>query len=138
MMLGTVSNSLTKGVTHVVTNNILTDKVIRAYESNIPVMKIEWIDAVWKSSQLSNDLEMDEKYVEFSCPIFYNLNICLSQIPADLKSALNEVIVSNGNSVCFFCIKNNYSKPFSFLRRVMRYKPAKKSHVPLSRSKCWG
>lgn len=96
LMLGEVSNAFTKGVTHVVAEHMLTDKVITAAELKVPVMKTEWVDQVFTDSQSSLIFATNEKYVSFYAPMFHNLTICLSQIPNSLKNALCNVITDNG------------------------------------------
>ena len=101
-MLGEVTQKLTRGVTHVVADKALREKVVVAYKSNIPVMTTEWVDAIFEDSQNSLIHATDAKYVKNTCKIFHNLQICVSQIPSALKNALRKVIECNGN---FFMIR---------------------------------
>lgn len=97
--MGICSGSLTKGVTHVIAYSLMTEKVLTAYKTNIPVMMPEWIDAVWQDSQ--NDLvhAVDEKYVKYACPIFHKLVVCVSQVFTKLKEAIRNVIEANGKLI---------------------------------------
>lgn len=96
------SKSLTKGVTHVVAEHMLTDKVFMAYETNIPVMSTKWIDAVWEDSQNQVVNAIDQQYVKYACPIFHNMIICVSQVSPGLKEALRNVIEANGKPIQFY------------------------------------
>jgi hypothetical protein len=96
-MSGHTTKDFTQGVTHVVAGNILSEKCAAAFCKDIPVMTKDWIEAVWKDSQVELVHATDVKYVLHACPMFYKLTICVSQVNADLKNALKKTIEANGN-----------------------------------------
>jgi len=99
-MNGYVSSSYTKAVTHVVSDNILSEKSTLAYAHGIPVMTTNWVDAVWENCQVDLLHATDSKYVKYGCPVFHKLVICLSQISVDMKKALKNAIEANSKIRC--------------------------------------
>lgn len=99
-MNGIVTPIISSGVTHVVADNIISEKCTIAYESGIPVMTSEWVKTVWENTQ--NDLShaTDPQYVKFACPVFHKLVICVSQVSLDMKTALRNAIEANGMFIC--------------------------------------
>jgi hypothetical protein len=95
-MSGYREEHYTVRVTHVVAGNILSEKCAAAFDRKIPVMTKDWIEAVWKDSQVELVHATDVKYALHACPIFYKLTICASHVNADVKNALKKTIEANG------------------------------------------
>jgi len=95
-MNGIVMRYYTLATTHVVANKILTDKCHTAYKSGIPVMVADWIHNVWDTSQRDLIDGTNECFTKYSCPIFYNLNICVSQLTNAKKNAIKNIIDNHG------------------------------------------
>jgi hypothetical protein len=97
-MSGYREEDYTLRVTHVVAGSILSEKCAAAFVRATPVMTKDWIEAVWKDSQVELVHATDVKYALHACPIFYKLTIGVSQsqLNADLKNALKKTIEANG------------------------------------------
>lgn len=102
-MNGTLSASLTKAVTHVVTSTALTSKTIEAFKVDIPVMTENWVREVWKDNLAGPKEAGAPDYVKFGCPIFHKVNICLSQISHKRKIALKAAIEKHGMKIRNSC-----------------------------------
>jgi hypothetical protein len=129
-MFGTETKSLTKGVTHVVTDSVMTEKVFVAYESNIMVMKTEWVDAVWEDSQNEIVHATNEKYAKYSCPIFHNMIICVSQVSNKLKEALRKTIEANGGQYSAELMRNKTNLLIVPKPEGDKYRHAKQWNLP--------
>lgn len=97
-MNGTISPSLTKAVTHVVTASALSEKSILAQKDKIPLMTPDWVRAIWQDNQEGLVDATDSRYVKYTCPVFYNIKICMSQLTNVRKSALKAAVESLGNA----------------------------------------
>ncbi|ODM88944.1 DNA topoisomerase 2-binding protein 1-B, partial [Orchesella cincta] len=98
LMNGTISPSLTKSVTHVVTANAITNKSMEASREQIPIMIAEWVKKVWKDNQSRPVQASDPRYANCFCPLFYKVKVCLSQISAAKKATLKAAIERLGGT----------------------------------------
>lgn len=98
-MGGIVSLQYSMATTHLITTSVLSEKCIAAYNNKIPVMKPEWVNAVWKDSAHSIIHATDSQYSKYEVPIFYKLVFCFSQIPAPQKNALKKIVEENGKDL---------------------------------------
>lgn len=98
---GIYSNNFSEAVTHLVANTVGSKKYIVAIEKEIPIMTGEWVKAVWNavSREYREDIyATDEQFLSYTCPIFKNLVICVSQMPRKNKEALKKIIEENGGT----------------------------------------
>src|SRR4051794_26554171 len=96
LMNGIVSKPLSAATTHVIAKKVITEKCYQAFQNEVPVMTAEWIRAVWKEGQERIIDATDAKYVQYACGIFYNVNVCVSQVPSNLKTTIERIIVARG------------------------------------------
>lgn len=97
-MAGIYVKSLRAITTHVVAYNNISPKAIEAYKSNLPIMKYEWIEAVWEKSKYSNVNGKDDEFKSFISPLFHNLKVTTSGIDKREKEKLRELIEEHGGS----------------------------------------
>ncbi|XP_068207098.1 DNA topoisomerase 2-binding protein 1 isoform X2 [Palaemon carinicauda] len=98
---GIYSNNFSEAVTHLVAKTVGSKKYIVAIERDIPIMTGEWLRAVWNavSREYREDIyATDEQFLSYTCPIFKNLVICVSQMPRKNKAALKKIIEENGGT----------------------------------------
>jgi hypothetical protein len=91
LMSGYREEDYTLRVTHVVAGNILSEKCAAAFCRKIPVMTKDWIEAVWKDSQVELVHATDVKYALHACPLFYKLTIGVSQ-SNELKETVRKLM----------------------------------------------
>lgn len=95
-MNGMSSKPFAVSTTHVVAKKIITPKCYQAFESEVPVMTPDWIHAVWKEGKGRIVDATDPNFAKYACGIFYNVNICVSQVPSNVKNVIERVIVNGG------------------------------------------
>lgn len=98
-MGGIYDGALRSATTHLIALNNINHKVMKAYNRNIPIMKIEWIDEVWARSKESNVNGRDEEFKKFMSPLFHNLKFTTSGMSKKEKEKIKELIELNGG-VC--------------------------------------
>ncbi|XP_063632500.1 DNA topoisomerase 2-binding protein 1 [Cydia splendana] len=95
-MGGTYSAVLSSETTHLIANNVFSDKYIKAAERGIPVMKDSWIPAVWDASL---KLDINGSSPEFNAhrlPPFANLQITTSGLNSHDKKLIMKLVNANG------------------------------------------
>ena len=98
-MNGIVSKAYSVATSHVVCASPLTAKCREAYKNDVPVMNEQWVRVVWEESQKEIVDATDKKYIKYTCSVFHNIQICLSQIPSSMKTGLEKTIKENGNHI---------------------------------------
>jgi hypothetical protein len=136
-MAGFYTSSFTLAVTHVLAEDVLSAKCTQAYKTRIPVMRADWIEAVWKESLNDISKATDSHFTRFVCPIFYNINFCFSQIDPCKKQSLVKIVESNGKAAIvsndenvFEIRKDRYFMPFC----ITNYRRNKFSSISERRS----
>ncbi|KAG5440203.1 hypothetical protein PCANB_001772 [Pneumocystis canis] len=85
---------LTSQVTHLIAGKLDTPKYkVCYYEVDIKIMHIDWIFDIYKQWLDGYDIDLLEKY---SLPPFYNLLICITNVPAEQRTEIEEKIVYFG------------------------------------------
>ena len=71
-------------------------------EHEIPIMKGEWVVAVWQAvtkDHTQHILATDERFLSLTCPALYGMEVCVSQLDLATKAALKGLIEENGEHV---------------------------------------
>ncbi|KAL0280534.1 UNVERIFIED_CONTAM: hypothetical protein PYX00_001796 [Menopon gallinae] len=97
-MAGIYVKSLRAITTHLVAHNNISPKAIEAYKSNLPIMKCEWIEAVWEKSKYSNINGNDDEFKSYISPLFHNLKVTTSGIGRKEKEKIKELIEEHGGT----------------------------------------
>lgn len=81
LMCGAFSYTFRPTTTHVISNDLTSEKCLLARTYGVPIMKREWIKHCWERS-LSTELHADDKAIEdkFRQPIFHGFKINVSQV----------------------------------------------------------
>lgn len=95
-MGGVYHATLRSVITHVVAYNNISVKAIEAYNSKIPIMREEWVEAVWNRSLDANVRGSDNEFAKYRSPLFHNLKITTSGISKRRKEELKQLITENG------------------------------------------
>ncbi|XP_073948628.1 mutagen-sensitive 101 isoform X2 [Choristoneura fumiferana] len=95
-MGGTYSPVLTDATTHLISNNVLSDKYIKSTERGIPVMRETWVEAVWKASLKLDINGSSSEFDSHRLPPFANLQITTSGLSVVEKKLIMKLVNANG------------------------------------------
>ncbi|XP_063545443.1 DNA topoisomerase 2-binding protein 1 isoform X1 [Cydia strobilella] len=95
-MGGTYSAVLSSETTHLIANNVFSDKYIKAAERGIPVMKDTWIPAVWDASLKLDINGSSPEFKAHRLPPFANLQITTSGLNSHDKKLIMKLVNANG------------------------------------------
>lgn len=85
LMCGTFSYLFRPTTTHVISNDLTTEKSTLARTYGIPIVNKHWVKQCWEKS-LSNELNADDKEIvdKFRLPVFHGFQINVSQVGSEL------------------------------------------------------
>jgi len=95
-MGGLYDPNYTASLTHMVASSMLSNKAVAAKKKKLPVMKPDWVNAVWNQSLTELVHATDAQFGVYEAPMFYNLNFSFSQITSKQKQILQRTIETNG------------------------------------------
>ncbi|KPJ14859.1 DNA topoisomerase 2-binding protein 1-B [Papilio machaon] len=95
-MGGVYKPELTENTTHLVADNVISDKYIQSVKKGIPIMKESWIEAVWSASLKYNVNGASTDFNEHRLPPFYNLNVTTSGLSRKEKHLITTLVNDNG------------------------------------------
>ncbi|ODM97838.1 DNA topoisomerase 2-binding protein 1-A [Orchesella cincta] len=102
LMCGDVSYSYTDRTTHLLAAHTNTPKVAAARDNNLPVMTLEWVEAIWEACQ-QNDPYIHAslpKFRNFECPLFYNLQFTISKhYEDDTREYYEKLLTEHGGTI---------------------------------------
>ncbi|XP_054265161.1 DNA topoisomerase 2-binding protein 1-like isoform X3 [Macrosteles quadrilineatus] len=98
-MGGIYISNLSDSVTHLVTNAVRSAKYEVAAEKGLPIMKVDWVDYVWRESQSRNIKATDpEIMAKYKCPVFFNMFIACSNLPKKEKEKIKDLVTKHGGT----------------------------------------
>ncbi|XP_013163515.1 PREDICTED: DNA topoisomerase 2-binding protein 1-B-like [Papilio xuthus] len=95
-MGGIYKPELTENTTHLVADNVISDKYIQSVKKGIPIMKESWIEAVWSASLKYNINGASTDFNEHRLPPFFNLNVTTSGLSRKEKHLITTLVNDNG------------------------------------------
>lgn len=89
---------LTSQVTHLITGklNTIKYKYVAMYRVDVKIMHIDWIFDIYKQWLDGDDIDLLEYEKKYLLPPFYNLLICVTNVPAEQRAIIEEKIVYFG------------------------------------------
>lgn len=97
-MGGRCVDTLVDLVTHVVTDKVITKKYETAAVKGMQIMKSDWINDVWETSQRECIRGTHENFNKHRVPTFYNLGITSTGLKEHLKEDIKRIIQENGGT----------------------------------------
>ncbi|KAH0952086.1 hypothetical protein HN011_008630 [Eciton burchellii] len=97
-MGGFFMKQLRSSVTHLVADSVMSAKYEGATEMKIPIMKKEWINAVWEAN-LKEVIKADDNiFDKYKCPVFMNLTVTSTNLPKRQKEEIKRLIHDHGGT----------------------------------------
>ncbi|XP_039285519.1 DNA topoisomerase 2-binding protein 1-B [Nilaparvata lugens] len=81
----------------------------KAIEKGIPIMTVEWVDAVWNEGIRRNVHATNSQFNKYKCPVFLDLFVTVSNMPQSDKEKIKRLINSNGGTYSKEMKKNETS-----------------------------
>ncbi|RLU18231.1 hypothetical protein DMN91_008587 [Ooceraea biroi] len=97
-MGGFFMKQLRSSVTHLVADSIMSAKYECATEMKIPIMKKEWINAVWEANLKEVTKANDKMFDKYKCPVFMNLIVTSTNLPKRQKEEIKRLIHDHGGT----------------------------------------
>jgi len=103
-MNGSVTSSVSFNTTHVIASHGVNEKVFQARNLGIPVMRLEFIEAVWEACQTDPYAHaQQDQFNSYLCPLFHKVQFAISTlIPKDVSNSLRINILNNGMTYLLF------------------------------------
>uniref|UniRef100_A0A146LJS3 DNA topoisomerase 2-binding protein 1-A n=1 Tax=Lygus hesperus TaxID=30085 RepID=A0A146LJS3_LYGHE len=95
-MGGSYTDKLTSAVTHLISDEGRSPKCEKAIEHKIPIMKREWVNAVWEASKIKDVTAFDEEFMKYKLPPFKGMHISCSNLTQGIKKKIQAAVESNG------------------------------------------
>jgi hypothetical protein len=101
-MNGSLSVTYKASCTHIVSTYGITEKVIIARSKGVPVMRLEWVDAVWKACHGNPFIHATHDiFKSYECPMFHNVGFKISeQIPNEVANHVVTKVKRHGTTAC--------------------------------------
>ncbi|KTW30205.1 hypothetical protein T552_00683 [Pneumocystis carinii B80] len=89
---------LTSQVTHLIAGKLNTQKYkyVAMYRVDVKIMHIDWIFDIYKQWLKGDDIDLLEYEKRYILPPFYNLLICVTNIPVEQKEEIERKVTSLG------------------------------------------
>ncbi|XP_071053799.1 DNA topoisomerase 2-binding protein 1-like isoform X2 [Onthophagus taurus] len=99
LMGGQFTEGLFEPNTHLITDNVKTEKYVKAAELGLKIMLPDWVDVVWEFSQTENVHCNDQRFKTYFCPPFNNLKITTTGFTnIEEREKLKTIITENGGT----------------------------------------
>ncbi|KAF6207561.1 hypothetical protein GE061_016008 [Apolygus lucorum] len=95
-MGGSYTDKLTSAVTHLISEEGRSQKCEKAIEHKIPIMRHEWVIAVWEASKKRDVSAFDEEFIKYKLPPFKGMHISCSNLAQGVKKKIQAAVESNG------------------------------------------
>ena len=112
LMGGIVMKDFTSSVTHLVAGEVGSKKYRVACSFNKPILLPQWVYKCWELCRDKHICATDEEFMEYLCPIFKGITLCVTGIDAEKRKEIKKI------GLCIFT-KSKYcsSSYFSKLQR---------------------
>ncbi|OLL21835.1 S-M checkpoint control protein rad4 [Neolecta irregularis DAH-3] len=79
----------------------MTDiKYAAKHRTDLKIMRAEWIEDMFKAWLDGEDINVEQYVQKYKSPPFYNLSVCLTNLPADFREIIERQITENGGTYC--------------------------------------
>ncbi|XP_025266640.1 DNA topoisomerase 2-binding protein 1-A isoform X3 [Camponotus floridanus] len=97
-MGGFFTKQLRSSVTHLVADSVMSEKYEGALKMKIPIMKKEWVEAVWEENLKNVTQANDKMFDKYKCPVFMNLIVTSTNLPKRQKEEIKRLIHDHGGT----------------------------------------
>lgn len=97
-MGGICYDDLNTACTHLVANNVTSEKYEMAAKRKLKIMSVNWVTEVWKASCERNCYADDEELATHKLPIFHSLVVTSTGLTAKARETVRSLITSNGGT----------------------------------------
>ena len=98
LMGGTVLKDLTSSVTHLVAGEVGSKKYRVACSLNQPILLPEWVYTCWDLCHDRHICATDEEFMEYKCPIFKGITLCVTGIEAEKRKEIKRLVTLHGGT----------------------------------------
>lgn len=98
LMGGIVMKDLTSSVTHLVAGEVGSKKYRVACSSNKPILLPQWVYSCWDLGHDKHICATDEQFMEYKCPIFKGVTLCVTGIDAGKRKEIKTLITQHGGT----------------------------------------
>lgn len=98
LMGGTVLKDLTSSVTHLVAGEVGSKKYRVACSLNQPILLPEWVYTCWDLCRDRHICAADEEFMEYKCPIFRGITLCVTGIEAERRKDIKRLVTLHGGT----------------------------------------
>ena len=98
LMGGIYSGTLKNNATHLITEEVHSQKYSSAYMSRIPVVLRSWLDEAWRLSRSNpNFVALNRAFTKLhSCPVFRKCNVVVTTFTGDDRDEMIRLLKTNG------------------------------------------
>lgn len=99
-MGGTVLKDLTSSVTHLVAGEVGSKKyrVACSLDQPMPILLPEWVYTCWDMCHDRHICATDDEFMEFKCPIFKGITLCVTGIDAEKRKEIKHLVTFHGGT----------------------------------------
>ncbi|PFX26384.1 DNA topoisomerase 2-binding protein 1-A [Stylophora pistillata] len=98
LMGGIVMKDFTSAVTHLVAGEVGSKKYKVACSFNKPILLPQWVYKCWELSQDKHVCATDEQFMEFKCPTFKGITLCVTGIDAEKRKEIKKLVTQHGGT----------------------------------------
>ena len=98
-MSGQWSGSLHEGVTHLVTASVLSEKYRVAASLGLVIMRLSWLEDVWKCSESAELTGEDQAFSIHEVPSLLGVRVCVSQLGRQDRDLLRRGVEGAGGEL---------------------------------------
>lgn len=98
LMGGIVMKDFTSSVTHLVAGEVGSKKYKVACSFNKTILLPEWVYKCWELCRDRHICATDPEFMEYTCPIFKGITLCVTGIEADKRKEIKKLVTKHGGT----------------------------------------
>lgn len=98
LMGGIVMKDFTSSVTHLVAGEVGSKKYRVACSFNKPILLPQWVYKCWELCRDKHICATDEEFMEYLCPIFKGITLCVTGIDAEKRKEIKKLVAQHGGT----------------------------------------
>lgn len=98
LMGGVVMKDFTSSVTHLVAAEVGSKKYRVACSFNKPILLPQWVYKCWDLCHDKHICATDEEFMEFKCPTFKGITLCVTGIDAEKRKEIKKLVTQHGGT----------------------------------------
>ena len=96
LMGGVYMKDFTSSVTHLVAGEVGSKKYRVACSFNKPILLPDWVYKCWERGINSHVCACDQEFMDYKCPIFKGVTLCVTGIDADKRKEVKSLVAQHG------------------------------------------